>query len=100
MPGQGPGNCSGQTAAQSPSLLRLFARSTPMKHLCVGLVVLAFLAPARAADPALPLHSTLGTVTKVDVKKTGGPLVVQPTGADGKAMGKPIELTVTGTSDF
>jgi hypothetical protein len=71
-----------------------------MKQLCVGVLVLALAVPARAADPALPLLSAQGTVTKVDVKKTGGTLVVQPVGQDGKPAGRPIELTVTGTSDF
>jgi hypothetical protein len=71
-----------------------------MRRLCAGLLVLSLALPvlSRAADPPLTLHSAQGTISKVDAKK--GTLVVQPTSPDGKPGGKPIELTITGTSDF
>ena len=70
-----------------------------MNRLCVGVVVLALGLPnvGRAADDTVTLFSVQGTVSKVDASKKT--LVVQPTGADGKPSGKPIELMLTGTSD-
>jgi hypothetical protein len=68
-----------------------------MKRLCVSVVVLALALPGlnRAADEPVTVLTAHGIVSKVDVKKNA--LVVQPVGQDGK-FGKPIELTLTGTS--
>jgi hypothetical protein len=70
-----------------------------MKRLGLALGLLALSLPARAAEPdPPPLSMVQGEVSKVDVE--AGTLIVQPTGADGKAAGKPVALKIAGTSNF